>query len=80
MDTKEFIDTMIMNILDGENVEAKEKFDQAIGLKVTDALDAKKVEVAQAIYSRDEEEDQDEDQDEDQEQEEEDEDTAETEE
>jgi len=77
MDTKEFIDTMIMNILDGENVEAKEKFDQAIGLKVTDALDAKKVEVAQAIYSRDEE---DEDQDEDQEQEEEDEDTAETEE
>jgi len=76
MDTKEFIDTMIMNILDGENVEAKEKFDQAIGLKVTDALDAKKVEVAQAIYSRDEEEDQDEDQ----EQEEEDEDTAETEE
>jgi len=73
MDTKEFIDTMIMNILDGENVEAKEKFDQAIGLKVTDALDAKKVEVAQAIYSRD-------DSDEDQEQEEEDEDTAETEE
>ena len=77
MDTKEFIDTMIMNILDGENVEAKEKFDQAIGLKVTDALDAKKVEVAQAIYSREVE---DEDQDEYIEQEEEDEDTAETEE
>jgi hypothetical protein len=78
MDTKEFIDTMIMNILDGENVEAKEKFDQAIGLKVTDALDAKKVEVAQAIYSRDdsdEEEEYEEDQ-----PEEEDEDTAETEE
>jgi hypothetical protein len=77
MDTKEFIDTMIMNILDGENVEAKEKFDQAIGLKVTDALDAKKVEVAQAIYSREVE---DEDQDEYIDQEEEDEDTAETEE
>jgi hypothetical protein len=78
MDTKEFIDTMIMNILDGENVEAKEKFDQAIGLKVADALDAKKVEVAQAIYSRDdsdEEEEYEEDQ-----PEEEDEDTAETEE
>ena len=78
MDTKEFIDTMIMNILDGENVEAKEKFDQAIGLKVTDALDAKKVEVAQAIYSKDdsdEEEEYEEDQ-----PEEEDEDTAETEE
>jgi len=77
MDTKEFIDAMIMNILDGENVEAKEKFDQAIGLKVTDALDAKKVEVAQAIYSREVE---DEDQDEYIGQEEEDEDTAETEE
>ena len=77
MDTKEFIDSMIMNILDGENVEAKEKFDQAIGLKVTDALDAKKVEVAQAIYSREVE---DEDQNEYIDQEEEDEDTAETEE
>ena len=53
MDTKELIDQMITDILAGNNVEAREIFDQAIGLKVSDALDVKKVEVAQAIYSRD---------------------------
>jgi len=78
MDTTELIDQMITDILAGNNVEAKNIFDQAIGLKVSDALDVAKVEVAQAIYSRDdsdEEEEYEEDQ-----PEEEDEDTAETEE
>jgi hypothetical protein len=67
MDTKELIDQMITDILNGNNVEAKDIFDQAIGLKVSDALDVKKVEVAQAIYARDdvEEEDQPEEEDED---------------
>jgi len=74
MDTKELIDQMITDILAGNNVEARDSFDQAIGLKVTDALDHSKVEIAQAIYSR-EADNEDED-----EQEEEDEDTAETEE
>jgi protein tyrosine phosphatase (PTP) superfamily phosphohydrolase (DUF442 family) len=59
MDTKELIDQMITDILAGNNVEAREIFDQAIGLKVSDALDVKKVEVAQAIYSRDDEEEED---------------------
>ena len=75
MDTKELIDQMITDILAGNNVEAKDIFDQAIGLKVSDALDVKKVEVAQAIYSRDDEEEEEEDQ-----PEEEDEDVSETEE
>ena len=76
MDTKELIDQMITDILAGNNVEARDSFDQAIGLKVTDALDHSKVEIAQAIYSREaDNEDEYED-----EQEEEDEDTAETEE
>ena len=75
MDTTELIDQMITDILAGNNVEAKDIFDQAIGLKVSDALDVKKVEVAQAIYSRDDEEEEEEDQ-----PEEEDEDVSETEE
>ena len=75
MDTKELIDQMITDILAVNNVEAKDIFDQAIGLKVSDALDVKKVEVAQAIYSRDDEEEEEEDQ-----PEEEDEDVSETEE
>ncbi|MFZ9610678.1 MAG: hypothetical protein ACO294_08230 [Methylococcales bacterium] len=56
MDTKELIDQMITDILAGNNVEARDSFDQAIGLKVTGALDTAKVEVAQAIYARDAEE------------------------
>jgi len=57
MDTTELIDQMITDILAGNNVEAKNIFDQAIGLKVSDALDVAKVEVAQAIYSSEDEED-----------------------
>ena len=60
MDTKELIDQMITDILAGNNVEARDSFDQAIGLKVSDALDVAKVEVAQAIYARDEAEEEDE--------------------
>jgi hypothetical protein len=56
MDTKELIDQMITDILAGNNVEARDSFDQAIGLKVSGALDTAKVEVAQAIYARDAEE------------------------
>ena len=61
MDTTELIDQMITDILAGNNVEAKNIFDQAIGLKVSDALDVAKVEVAQAIYARDEAEEEEED-------------------
>ena len=80
MDTTELIDQMITDILAGNNVEAKNIFDQAIGLKVSDALDVAKVEVAQAIYSSEDEEDEEDSQIEYEEQEGEDEDTAETEE
>lgn len=80
MDTKELIDQMITDILAGNNVEAKNIFDQAIGLKVSDALDVAKVEVAQAIYSSEDEEDEEDSQIEYEEQEGEDEDATETEE
>ena len=80
MDTTELIDQMITDILAGNNVEAKNIFDQAIGLKVSDALDVAKVEVAQAIYSSENEEDEEDSQIEYEEQEGEDEDATETEE
>jgi hypothetical protein len=80
MDTTELIDQMITDILAGNNVEAKNIFDQAIGLKVSDALDVAKVEVAQAIYSSEDEEDEEDSQIEYEEQEGEDEDATETEE
>jgi hypothetical protein len=79
MDTTELIDQMITDILAGNNVEAKDIFDQAIGLKVSDALEVKKVEVAQAIYARDDDSDNEEESEEEQ-PEEEDEDVSETEE
>jgi hypothetical protein len=63
MDTTELIDQMITDILAGNNVEAKNIFDQAIGLKVSDALDVAKVEVAQAIYSSEDEEDEEDEED-----------------
>ena len=80
MDTTELIDQMITDILAGNNVEAKDIFDQAIGLKVSDALDVKKVEVAQAIYARDDDNEDEEEESEEDQPEEEDEDVSETEE
>lgn len=51
METKDIIDSLIDDILDGNNSEAQEKFDSAIASKVVDVLDARKRELAQTIYS-----------------------------
>ena len=51
METKDIIDSLIDDILDGNNSEAQEKFDSAIATKVVDVLDARKKELAQTIYS-----------------------------
>ena len=50
MDTKEVVDQMIDDILAGNNLNAREKFDAAIADKLNDAIAAKKIEVAQSIY------------------------------
>ena len=55
MDNAEVINNMIDKIIAGDNVSAKEDFDSLISTKVTSALDARKVELAQAIYARQEE-------------------------
>ena len=54
METKDIIDSLIDDILDGNNSEAQEKFDSAIASKVVDTLDARKKELAQTIYSSEE--------------------------
>ena len=51
METKDIINSLIDDILDGNNSEAQEKFDSAIASKVVDVLDARKRELAQTIYS-----------------------------
>jgi len=52
VDTKDIINKMIDDIIDGNNTDAKDSFEAAISNKLTDALDAKKIEIAQSIYSK----------------------------
>ena len=52
MDTREIINKMIDDIIDGNNTDAKDGFESALSAKLTDALDAKKIEIAQSIYSK----------------------------
>jgi hypothetical protein len=60
MDNTEAISNMIDDILAGNNTEAKEVFDNIVSNKMTDALDVRKTELAQAIYSNEKVEDEDE--------------------
>lgn len=46
---------MIDDIIDGNNTDAKDSFDAAISNKLTDALDARKIELAQSVYSKESE-------------------------
>ncbi|NBU97827.1 MAG: hypothetical protein EBS19_06385 [Spirochaetia bacterium] len=50
MENSELIHNMIDNILDNKNSEAQETFKSLLSQKLNDALEAKKVEVAQSIY------------------------------
>jgi hypothetical protein len=52
VDTKEIINQMIDDIIDGNNTDARDSFDAAISNKLTDALDVRKIELAQSIYSK----------------------------
>ena len=51
MDTTETINSMIDKIIGGDNTSAKEDFEALISAKVTNALDVKKQELAQSIYT-----------------------------
>lgn len=61
METEPTIDTMINNIVFDKNVEAMTDFNAIIAAKLQDALDAKKVEIAQSLYSNQETEEETED-------------------
>ena len=52
MDTTEIINKMIDDIIDGNNTDAKDGFESALSNKLTDALDARKIELAQSIYTK----------------------------
>ncbi len=42
---------LIDDILDGNNLDAKQTFEDAISIKITDALNQRKADIAQSIYS-----------------------------
>lgn len=50
MDNQETIANMIDKIIDGDNIGAQEDFTSIIATKMTQALDARKQELAQNIY------------------------------
>ena len=51
MDNQEIISSMIDKIYSGEHVDAKTDFESLISQKMTDAIEAKKQEIAQSLYS-----------------------------
>ena len=52
MDTREIINKMIDDIIDGNNTDAKDGFETALSNKLTDALDTRKIELAQSVYTK----------------------------
>jgi hypothetical protein len=57
VDTTEIINKMIDDIIDGNNTDAKSGFESALSTKLTDAIDARKIEIAQSLYNQEVEED-----------------------
>jgi hypothetical protein len=56
VDTTEIINKMIDDIIDGNNTDAKDGFESALSTKLTDAIDARKIEIAQSLYNQEVEE------------------------
>ena len=51
-DQPNYIENFVDYVIDGNNSTAKEDFDNAIALKVTQALDASKQQVASSIFNQ----------------------------
>jgi hypothetical protein len=64
----QLIGSLIDDVLDGNATAAKDKFDDAISLKVSDALNQRKVDIANSLYNDKEQEEQQEDEEEETEQ------------
>ena len=50
MDTKDLVKQMMINVLDGNAVEAQERFEDIIFVKMTDALETRKMELAGSTF------------------------------
>lgn len=45
------LNKLVDDILDGNNLDAQATFEDAISIKITDALNQRKADIAQSIYS-----------------------------
>jgi len=59
------LNKLVDDILDGNNLDAEQTFEDAISIKITDALNQRKADIAQSIYSPQEESEDQETEDED---------------
>jgi len=50
------VENLVNHLKDGDNVKANKEFDSILGQKITDALDAKKIELASTLIQRNKEE------------------------
>lgn len=48
---KEYISQLVDDIFDGNNTDAREKFDDVLSTKISVALDQRKIDLAQSIYN-----------------------------
>lgn len=55
MDTSVVIKSMVDDILSDKSAEALDKFNEIMKFKLSDAIDAKKTEIAQTIYNKEDE-------------------------
>lgn len=52
MDTQETINKLVDDIIAGNNTEARDGFDSALGMKIVDAMDIKKLDLARSTYTQ----------------------------
>ena len=52
MDTQETINKLVDDIIAGNNTEARDGFDSALGMKITAAMDIKKIDLARSTYTQ----------------------------
>jgi len=50
------VENLVNHLKDGDNVKANKEFEGVIGQKISDALDAKKIELASTLIQRNKEE------------------------
>ena len=48
------VENLIKALNDGDNVTAQKEFETSMGQKISDALDAKKIDIASGMVNRDE--------------------------